>query len=138
MIVGPDVGEAGDLANDVGVDDEVLAEITARREAVLAQQCPDVVARVHALPADADRNGRVGEVADRHEDVGVQHDVDPGGQRRAEAVDARRALAVVGVGHRQVRPPRRQRGGARLLGAVVVPPEAGFASGLGRGRRPAG
>ena len=40
MIVGPDVGQAGDLANDVGVDDEVLAEIAARRQAVFARAAP--------------------------------------------------------------------------------------------------
>jgi hypothetical protein len=29
VIVGPDAGEAGDLAHDVGVDDEVLPEVTS-------------------------------------------------------------------------------------------------------------
>ena len=44
----PDVGEAGDLANDVGVDDEVLAEVPPRGKSVFAQQRPDVAARMHA------------------------------------------------------------------------------------------
>ena len=48
MIGRPDLGEASDLAHGVGVDDEVLAEIAARGQAVFAEQRPDVAARVHA------------------------------------------------------------------------------------------
>lgn len=48
VISGADIGESSDLAYDVRVDDEVLAEVAARRQTVFAEQRPDVVARMHA------------------------------------------------------------------------------------------
>ena len=87
---------------------------------------------VHALPAEAHRHGRVGQIADRHEDVGVQHDVDAGGHgvlRLLMHVVDRPLSMLVTV---SVRAPRGQRGRARALAAVDVPSEACLARGFGR------
>ena len=77
-----DLGEPSDAAHGVGVGDEVLPEVAARARARAREQLGDAGSVVHALPAEAHGDRRVGEVADLGEHIGVQHDADrPAGWR---------------------------------------------------------
>ena len=106
MIVGTDVGQPGDLADDVGIDDEVLPEVAPRGQSVFAEQGPDVVARVHAYQLM-----RTGAGASARSLMRVNTSVcstmsTPAGSGVLSAVEASGGLPVVGVGDGQ-RPTHR-------------------------------